>query len=422
MINTRKLVITALMETEKGGYSNLILKKNLNSNALSLADSKFVSALFYGVLERKITLDYIIENQSGRTINKISEIVLNALRIGLYQMLYMDKVPDSAAINESVKIVKNSKQKYLAGFTNAVLRNCQRNREKLMPKADSEENLSVLYSCPLWIIKSLIKDYGFQDTVKFLENSLNPSLVIIRVNNYKTDEETLTNDFLKQNIECEKTDIENYIIIKNSGNIAENVLYKKGLFHIQDLASAYCVNSLDAKKGDSVLDVCAAPGGKTFSIAENMQNEGLIYSCDIHNHRVELIKNGCERLGLSIIKAIANDATKFNEEFPKFDKILCDVPCSGLGIIGRKPDIKYKNEKDITELPSIQFEILSMTANYLKQHGRIVYSTCTLRKSENEDVVKRFLESNHSFKLVSQKNLFPHKDGTDGFFVAILER
>lgn len=422
MINTRNLVVAALKETMDGGYSNLILKKHLTDNQLSFSDSKFASALFYGVLERKITLDYIIEKQSGRKLRDISDIALNAIRIGLYQMLYMDKVPDSAAINESVKIVKKSKKSFLSGFTNAVLRNCQRNINDLLPKGETNEDLSIIYSCPLWIINSFIKDYGKQTTIKFLKDSLTPSKVVVKVNTCKIEIDDLINQFTAQNIECEKCEIDNYLILKNSGNLAENELYNKGFFHVQDLASAKAVEDLGAVANDTVLDICAAPGGKSFSIAQAMENKGLIYSCDIHSHRVELIKKGAERLGLKIIKPIVNDATRFNDSFPKFDKILCDVPCSGLGVIGRKPDIKYNTENNLEELEQIQFDILNTAKSYLKDTGRIVYSTCTLRKKENEDIINRFISQNKDFKTISINTLFPHKNGTDGFFVAVLER
>lgn len=422
MTNARKLVVNALSETEKGGYSNLVLKKYLANNQLPISDSKFASALFYGVLERKITLDYIILQQSGRKIKDINSIALNSIRIGLYQMLYMEKVPDSAAINESVNIVKKSKKSFLAGFTNAVLRNCQRNINSLLPNGTTINSLSVIYSCPIWILNSFINDYGLENTVEFLKNSLTPSKTVLKVNTCKIETDKLQ-EMLEQNgIECKKSDFKNYLIVKNIGNISENELYKKGYFHIQDLASAYCVNSLNAKSGETVLDLCAAPGGKSFSLAENMQNNGLIYSCDIHSHRVELIQNGVKRLGLDIVKPVVNNAAVFNKDFPKFDKILCDVPCSGLGVIGRKPDIKYKNENDFNGLEELQFNILNTSKKYLKSKGTIVYSTCTLRKKENEEVVNRFISENKDFKIVSIKTLFPHKNGTDGFFVAVLER
>lgn len=422
MSNPRKIVFSALTKTENGGYSNLVLNNLLDTKSLSVIDLNFASALFYGVLERKITLDYIIENQSGRKLKQISPIALTALRMGVYQLIFMDKVPDSAAINESVKLVKNSKQSFLSGFTNAVLRNCQRNRKNLLPNEADEKSLSVIYSCPLWIIKSLISDYGKEDAIEFLKSSLNPAKVTVKVNNIKISVDEIINKFESKNVGVENTEISNYIVLKNMHGIASDELYLNGFYHVQDLASAYCVKSLGAQSGERVLDVCAAPGGKTFSIAEGIENNGEVVSCDIHSHRVELIQKGAERLGLTTVHAIKNDATVFNENLGVFDKVLCDVPCSGLGVIGRKPDIKYKKEQDFKALPEIQLQILITSSKYLKSGGRMVYSTCTLRKEENEKVVERFLNENSEYKLVSEQTLFPHKNGTDGFFIAVFER
>lgn len=422
MSNARKLVAKALQKTENGGYSNLVLKDDLKNSGLSSQDLKFASALFYGVLERRITLDYIIEKQSGRKIKDISKEIINILRIGVYQLLFMNSVPDSAAINESVKLVKNSRQKYLSGFTNAVLRNCQRNKDNCLPKGDKIRDLSVLYSCPEWIINSLIRDYGIENAVEFLKDTVKPKDITLRVNTKKLNVDEFVNKLSELGLSAQKAEKENYLSVKDLGNIEENPLYKSGCFHIQSLASAYSVECLAAKPNDSVLDVCAAPGGKSFSIAEDMSDCGTVVSCDIHSHRVKLIKNGAERLNLKIIKAVKNDAAVFNENFGKFDKILCDVPCSGLGVIGRKPDIKYKSEQNFETLSEIQLKILNTSAEYLKQSGRIVYSTCTLRKKENDDVVERFLSQNPDFRLKHKKTLFPHIDGTDGFFVAVIER
>lgn len=421
MTNPRKAAVTVLTKIQKdNAYSNLTLKELLKDAELSREDTHFVSALVYGVLDRRITLDYVLSRFMKTPINKTAPFTLNVLRTALYQIMYMDKIPESAAVNEAVKLVKKSKESRNAGFVNAVLRSALREKVEL-PKGNTAKELSIRYSTPVWLIESFLEDYGTDNTVALLGESLKPAPTVIRVNNTKTNTEALKKQLEEAGINTVLGSVENSLLLQRGIDISNNPLFKEGLFHVEDLASQTALSALSLKKGERVLDICAAPGGKSFTMAEMMENEGEIVACDLYEHRVELIKSGAERLGLNIIKPIVADATVFNENLGKFDCILCDVPCSGLGVIRRKPDIKYKPESDFGELESIQYAILINAVKYLKQGGRILYSTCTLRKAENENLVIRFIKEYNTFRKVEEKTLMPHTDNTDGFYYALLQ-
>ncbi|MDD4699719.1 MAG: 16S rRNA (cytosine(967)-C(5))-methyltransferase RsmB, partial [Oscillospiraceae bacterium] len=422
MINARKLAVDALQKVnENGGFSNIVLGSILSIEDIDKKDISFISSLVYGVLERKITLDYIIEKQTKRKINKLHPYVVEVLRIGIYQLLYMDKVPASAAVNESVKLIKKSKQSFTSGFVNAVLRGVIRNKSDLIPKDNTVNSLSIRYSCPQWLVQELFSDYGDTNTEEFLKDSLSVPPIYVRVNNLK-----ITVEELKRNLEqtgiivhnC--NDFSNTLYLEKTGNIEYNNFYKNGYFHVQDLSSQLCVKALDVHEGDRVLDICSAPGGKSFTSAEIMKNAGEIVACDLYDHRVKLIQDGANRLGISIIIAKVSDATKFDKTLGLFDRVLCDAPCSGFGVIRRKPEIKYKTKSEIDNLPEIQFEILQNASKYLKKDGQLVYSTCTLRKCENDDVVDRFIYENPEFVLLKKTTLFPHINKGDGFFISVL--
>ncbi len=423
MTNLRKLAATALMRVENdGAYSNLVLNDVVKSANIEKAEAAFVSALFYGVIERKITLDFYIRKLSSQPLSKIPPLTRQVLRCGLYQIFYMDKIPASAAVNEAVKIIKKSKESRSAGYVNALLRNALRNPPKL-PNDDSYHSLSVIYSCSESLLKALVDDYGIACTKEILNSAFKTAPVFIRINPLKTDVSQLTKKLCELGIVCNTTTVSNALLLQNSGSIENNPLYKNGYFHVQDLSSQMCADMLEAKPGDTVLDICSAPGGKAFTICENMNNTGNIIACDLYEQRVGLIASGAKRLGLDIIKPQVADASVFNENFlSKFDRILCDVPCSGSGIINRKPDIKYKNFDDNTQLNDIQLSILINAFQYLKPNGRLVYSTCSILKSENEGVVSNFLSQFPQARLIKKHTFLPHIDNTDGFFTAVIEK
>lgn len=421
MTNPRKLAVLALLKIEKdNAYSNITLAAFLKDTDMQKSDKALFSALVYGVLDRKITLDFVLSRYMKTPLKKTAPFTLAVLRCALFQIMYMDKIPESAAVNEAVKIIKKSKESRNAGFVNAVLRAVLR-EGVFLPKGDTAEDLSVIYSCPLWITESFCKDYGIDTAKKILEESLKTPPLSIRVNNIKTDTESLKKQLSENGIEFTQGENGQCLIIKGGLDIAESELYKSGLFYAQDEASQRAVSVLAPKKGERVLDMCAAPGGKSFTMAGLMQNEGEIVSCDLYEKRTGLIAEGAKRLGLDIIKTTVADATVFDENLGEFDCILCDVPCSGLGVLRRKPDIKYKPECDFKELQEIQYRILCNAQKYLKKGGRILYSTCTLRREENEKLVIRFQKEYNTFRKVYEHTFMPHIDNTDGFYCALIE-
>jgi len=417
MINPRKVAVKALIKIENdASYSNLTLNSLFAETEISGSDKALATALVYGVLERKITLDYVLGNFIKTPLKKVSLYTLVCLRVALYQIMFMDKIPQSAAVNEAVKLIKQSKNSRNSSFANAVLRNILR-AESLLPTGQSINDLSVIYSCPKEIIKSFTDDYGLENAKALLEASLKPAPITVRVNTLKTDTETFK---AKIGVDCEESSLTGGLVLKHGIDIAKNTLYNNGEFFVQDLASQHVISVLAPKPNERMLDMCAAPGGKSFSSAILMENKGEIISCDLYEHKCSLIEKSAGRLGLNIVKTIVCDATEYNKNLGEFDCVLCDVPCSGLGIIRRKPEIKYKSFAEFDNLPKIQLSILNNAKNYLKNNGRILYSTCTLRKAENDDIINIFLAENKEFKLDYSHTFMPHIDGTDGFFCALL--
>ena len=435
MKSARMIVCELLEKLEKSAYSNLALDGVLQSADVSARDKAFISRLFYGVIERKATLDYIISLYSSKPLQKLDTVILETLRMGIYQLLYMDSVPDNAAVNESVELVKQLGKKSAAPFVNAVLRSFIRDDKKFVLPKDRLQKFCVEYSCSADLAKRLIDQYGEDKASKFLKRSLEPHKLYLRVNNTKTDCDSLITDFSKNGVSVKKCMLlDNCLEAEPFGSVENNELFKKGYYHVQDLSSQLCCAALEPKKGEKVLDICSAPGGKAFTITEMADDECELYACELHDKRVKLIKNGAERLGLKSIKALQNDAKVYNESFPKFDKILCDVPCSGTGVIRSKPEIKYAGLKKFEGLPKIQYDILSTAAKYLKVGGELVYSTCTVLKEENELVIDKFLKENKDFAGVSfltdigalfgeyKVSIIAESFDCEGFFISKIRR
>lgn len=424
-MNDRQTAFCVLNRIERNrAYSNLALDAELRQNQGGTVFAPFVTALVYGVLERKITLDYILSAFLTKPIRKLRPEVLTALRMGAYQIHFMDKVPTSAAVNESVKLVKNNGCAYAAGLVNSVLRKVA-NTEVIYPdKTDFVQYLSIRYSCPNALVQHYINGYGEKNAEGILSSSLGAVPTVLRVNTLKTDTAHLQDALTEEGFSTEIGKTENTLTVTGGGAIEQSIAYQNGLFHVQDTASALCVQALQAKAGQKVIDVCAAPGGKTFTLAQMMENQGEILSFDLHAHRVRLIETGAARLGLSIVKARVQDASVFVPTLENTaDRVLCDVPCSGLGTIRRKPEIRYKDLEFIDNLTQLQYNILVNASKYLKSGGVLVYSTCTLNRAENDAICDRFLQENPDFeKLEAYTTLLPHKDGTDGFFFARLGR
>ena len=385
MKSARELGFETLLKIEKdNSYSNLSIAGVLKDNNLEDADKAFFTALVYGVVERKITLDYNIGLYLKQPIKKLKTEALIILRIGAYQLLFMDKIPSHAAINESVNLAKK-KVNFASGLINAVLRKIDQNGLQI-----PEDNLEVKYSCPQELIELFIDAYGKEKAIGILEHANGPQKM------YARD--------------------------KEKGLIELTELKLNDNQHIQDKASQLCCEAIGAQPGETIFDMCAAPGGKSFTIAEIMQNKGHIIAFDLYPQRVELIEQGAKRLGIDIIDARVGDASQFDENLGLADRVLCDVPCAGLGDIGRKPEIRYKSIKDIEKLPPLQYNILVNSARYLKVYGTLVYSTCSLNPKENEEVVKRFLDAHDDFELVEQHTIFPQEEDCDGFFYSVMKK
>lgn len=435
----RRLAAEALCEVEKdGAYSNIAFDRLIREEKLKASDSAFAAALFYGVLERKLTLDYCLSKFSAKELSSLDEEVRSVLRLGAYQIMFMDSVPSRAAVSESVLLAGELRRFGAKGFINAVLRKLSDNYKDI-EYPDREKKffsyLSAVYSCPKWLVKQLCADYGNDTAEIILKNSLEKPPIYIRVNTLKITSEKLIHLLEEKGVKCELTPLDNCIKIENFGSVKDMAEFKEGYFYVQDMASQLCALSVGAKAGMRVLDVCAAPGSKSFTIAQYMENKGEIISCDIHEHRVKLISSSAEKLGISCVKAICSDAEKYDKDMGLFDAVLCDVPCSGFGVIRRKPEIKYKKKDFWRELLPIQENILEVSSKYVKACGKLIYSTCTLNKAENEAVVGAFLEKNNNFEIEklpkilydygqgeNSVTLLPDSNGPDGFFVCVMRK
>ncbi len=424
--NARALALEVLTRCESGGYSNIALDTVIKRNNLTPSDRALMTALIYGVIERKITLDYIISYLSSIPNSKIEKDTRNILRMGLYQLIYMKKIPAHAALNETVSLA-NKRSK---GFVNAILRSYLREGNKIQfpNKSDQIKYLSVKYSVGESLIEELLKTYSFENCNNIFNAFSQIAPITLRANNLKATREEIFAELENAQL----TDFSPDGIILENAAVSELECLKDGRVTVQDEASQICVRTLGAKRGDVVFDVCACPGSKSFGAAMTMENEGQILAFDIHENKLSLVQKGAERLGISIISTRAHDARKPIEElFGKADKIICDVPCSGFGVIGKKPEIRYKDVKESASLPKIQYDILENVQNYLKVGGTLVYSTCTILPDENENNIRKFLENHKNFELVpfsvgdlevesGMITLLPHTHHTDGFFIAKL--
>lgn len=399
---------------EGGSYSNLELAGGLKD--LNDKDRALATTLVYGVLQNKMRLDYIISAYSKIPIKKISPDILNILRMGIYQALFMDKIPDYALTNESIKLVKKCRKTSASGFVNAVLRGVIRGDKEIKYPAERLEYLSVYYSCPRWICD--MWDKMFPGKLEDLLRSMNEKPPFsVRVNTLKMSVE----EFIAKR-GGEKSELQKDVVILPSGtDVQRDELFINGCYYVQDEASAMVTELLDPEKGQTVLDLCAAPGGKTTHIAQKMDNQGKVFAFDIYEHKLEIIKDTAARLGVDIIETRLGDAEVFNEKFAESaDCVLVDAPCSGLGILRRKPEIRYmKRKEDTAELAGVQSRILNVAAKYVKKGGRLVYSTCTISDVENDAVTKKFLEENKDFTPQGEPiQLLPCDSGADGFYMA----
>lgn len=395
----------------EGAYSNIALDEEISKNAkkLNTKDIGLISEIVYGVITWKLTIDEIIKKYSKIRLKKISPWILDILRLSIYQIVFLDKIPKSAAVNEGVNLAKRYGHKSSSGFANAILRKVEKqDYEDFKNIKDEKERLSKQYSMPLWIIEELMGEGLELEKIEeiCISSNIRPK-VSIRINTLKTNKEELKHILENENIKATDGILKDFLVLDKAKNIEKLESFKNGLFTVQDEAAGLTSLILDPKKGESILDACSSPGGKTTYIAQLVENEGQIIAFDIHEHRTRLVEQNAKRLGVNIIETKVQDASKFEEKYVnKFDKILLDVPCLGIGVLKRKPDIKWQKKKeDVKEISEIQYKILENCTKYLKPKGELVYSTCSILKEENEDLIEKFLQKNKEFKLEKIENI-----------------
>ncbi len=437
----RETALLALSACERqGAWSDGFLKKTLREAGLDSRDAALATRLCFGVLQNRLLLDFYIGKFSTTRPEKMEIKVRNALRLGVYQMAFMTKIPHNAAVNESVELTKKHfKNPRAAGMVNGVLRNVSRNIDRLpvIESGSREEYLSIRYSHPLWLVREFTALLGSEEAEALLEADNGQPPITAQINTCRATMEQTLERLAEAGVEAQPHPwLPDCLVLSGTGNLEHLTAFREGLFYIQDPAARLAVEVADPKPGMKVLDACAAPGGKTFASAIQMGGEGEVQSCDIHAHKEKLIQAGAERLGFTCIKTAVMDGKKHHPAFENaFDIVIADVPCSGLGIIRKKPDIRYKDPEPLAGLPAVQSAILDNVATYVKPGGVLLYATCTLLERENSDVVRDFLDRNKDFTLEKFQlpeplgradngmfTFWPQRHGTDGFFIAKLRR
>jgi 16S rRNA (cytosine967-C5)-methyltransferase len=434
----RGIAVKILNRIERtDSYLDKLLDVELRSDELNDLDKRFLTELTHGVVRWKTRLDFIIEQFCKNKFAMQDPNIRNAMRVALYQILFLSKIPHPAAVNEAVEFVKKIRGQKAANLVNAVLRNIIRNLNKL-PTPDHETDpvqyLSIMYSHPSWMVKRWVDRYGLYETEQLLSANNERPTIVVRANTLKTTADELVKLFEERNIRNTRSKyLENFIKVGHLSGIYNLDLFEKGYFSVQDESSGLVVKLLDPKPGETVIDLCSAPGGKTTFIGELMKNQGKIIAVDKYEHRLNLVKQSCERLGVENVEFIPKDALEVDVE--PADKILVDAPCSGLGVIQKKPDIKWQRElSDIRNLAKTQIELLEKASKLVKNGGVIVYSTCTIEPEENIEVVKEFLSRHPEFKIDDARNYlpsdivngegcmetYPHKHDMDGGFAVRL--
>ncbi len=441
-INIRELVLGILMEVlEQDNYSNVVIHNTLMKyQYLEKQDRAFLSRLSEGCVERCIQLDYIIDSFSKVKVKKMKAPIRNILRMGVYQILYMNQVPDSAACNESVKLAQRKGFVSLKGFVNGVLRNVSRNKESLVfpdKQKEPKKYLEVMYSCPEWIVDLWLKEYSLEEVEEALKRFMEAKTTTIRCNTGRLTVDELKEKLVEEGITVEAGEYLPYALkIKDYNYLNRVAAFREGLFQVQDESSMLIAQAAGIKENDVIIDVCAAPGGKTTHCAELLKETGNVISRDLTEYKVALIEENVERLGLSNVTAQVQDALELcKDDIGKADIVIADLPCSGLGVIGKKADIKYKTKpEDVESLGKLQREILAVVSQYVKPGGVLIYSTCTVNAVENLDN-RNWILDNLDFEAESLDDylpealhedttkdgylqLFPGKHKCDGFFVS----
>ncbi len=423
-MNSREAAFKILYDVEQNGaYVNRALSDILRRGGLSSPDAGLCEELVFGVLKYKLTLDYIISEFSSVKLRKISPSVITILRLGIYQIRFLDRIPTSAAVNESVKLAG----KYASrsrGFVNGVLRGAARGMDavKFPDRSNTAEYFSTVYSYPRWMVERLVSEYGEEECEKILEAANRRQPVFARMNTLKASADECANMIERDGVRTENTELEYVKCLVGKVDINLMDSYKNGYFTLQNINSAMAAEVLSPQPNEKIIDVCAAPGGKTTHIAEKMQNRGEILAFDLHEHKIGLIERAAERLGVDIIKAWAHDMTEEIQNLIGYaDRVLLDVPCSGLGVIHKKPDIKWtRTEQDVAALCALQAKLLSVCSRYVRRGGVLVYSTCTILKEENGEQIRKFLLTHKDFEIVYEKSFFTYQNGGSGFYICKL--
>ena len=413
-MSVKYVTMGLISKVDKGAYSNIVLNDAFREFFLSPKEKAFMTEIFYGVIRNKKFLDYIIERYT-KDIRK--EWIRNLLRISIYQITFMNS-DDKGVVWEATELAK----KYsiaISKFINGTLRNYLRNKDSELKRLDDEKNYEVLYSIPRWFYDTLEKQYGNDNLKQAITSLKKIPYLSVRVNKLKYSEEEFEEFLKEKDIQIiKKVDTVYYV---NSGLIINSEEFKTGKIIAQDASSYLAAKNLGVMPNELVLDICAAPGGKTAVLAEEMKNSGEVIAIDIHQHKIKLIDTNMKKLGIDIVKAIVMDARNVNKQGRKFDKILVDVPCSGYGVIRKKPEILYsKNRENIEELAKLQLEILNSAADILKDGGELIYSTCTITDEENTNNIKKFLEERKEFKiekLYIPENVLGDYDSLGGFCI-----
>ncbi len=421
----RKTAYEVLFDIEKNGaYSNISLNNFIEKNEPD--NPAFVRELVYGVVKNKILLDFVLKIFVAKGFSKLKPNDLSLLRMGAYQLLFMNSVPEYAAVSETVELAKKfSKGK--ERFINAVLRNLIRERSNIkFPNSEDDpyKYLSVTYSCEPWIVELWMNAFGYQTTKEILAASMETPDLSIRVNLEKSSKKELTDELTELGFTVWDTQLSDRALLVKGSGLLDTKAFKEGRFSVQDVSSIVCSDILSEDteaEAELVIDCCACPGGKTFATAEILRNSSII-AMDVYENKLSMMKEEALRTGHQNIKFIQNDATKSRPELhEKASRVICDVPCSGLGVLRRKPEIKYKEEYDIASLVSKQSKILHAAAHYVKRGGVIVYSTCTINPQENQNQVKNFVSDNPEYEIEKEVQLLPTM-GVDGFYIAKLRR
>ncbi len=424
-VNDRELILEILLAvTRDGEYSHIALRNVLeNYQYLDKSERAFITRVTEGTLERMIELDYIINQFSKTKVNKMKPVIRTIIRSAVYQLKYMDSVPDSAVCNEAVKLAGKRGFSGLKGFVNGVLRNISRNLDnvKYPDKSDTVKWLSVMYSMPEWIITEWLKNYDCEMVEKMLQAFLAERPTTIRCNLSQISRDELAEELKKEGVKVRLCDaVDSALFISGYDYLGALESFRAGHFQVQDISSMEVAEWADPKEDEYIIDVCAAPGGKSLHLADKLTGKGHVEARDLTPYKVDLIRDNIARIGIDNIEAVCQDATVYDEASEKkADILIADLPCSGLGVLGKKTDLKYKMNPDTQEeLVHLQREILSVVHRYVKSGGKLLYSTCTIHRAENQENAAWFAEQYPEFELVRERQFLPGVDDSDGFYIA----